>query len=74
MSIINGHPTTYKEVWIGLNDIKISDHWQWDDGTTFDFGTSLGSYPWDPNEPDHNSSDDAVAIKASTQTFEWTDR
>ena len=82
IATIDKHPSTYKEVWIGLNDIKISDEWQWDDGSTFDFGNNFldatgaftgGSYPWDINEPDHNSSDKCVAIR-STQNYQWTDR
>ena len=32
--------------WIGLSETNISGQLQWTDGTSFDYGSELASYPW----------------------------
>lgn len=69
------------DTWIGLSDAVQSDHWEWDDGTTFDYGNiydsngrlQSGVYPWAPNEPTFNTSNDYVLI-SEQDSYQWIAR
>ena len=36
-----------KDLWIGLSDRNQEGVYYWEDGTSFDYATYFGSYPWD---------------------------
>eukprot|EP01084_Bolivina_argentea_P118153 209692_1 len=83
LDIISRNPKIYTRVWLGLNDIVTSDHWEWSDGSPFDFGGSIntatgllikGQYPWRGDEPDFNDADQCVALEVGSDYFgSWVD-
>eukprot|EP01083_Nonionella_stella_P233676 823062_1 len=88
LDLIDHNPYIYTRVWLGLNDIKTSDTWEWSDGSDFNFGsiknrrTGLirqGNYPWRGDEPDYNNNDQGLALEVGSQfaasnTRKWIDR
>eukprot|EP01084_Bolivina_argentea_P153144 267038_1 len=74
LELINNNNYTYKDVWIGLNDIEQPNSFVWSDASTLDFGSALdGRYPWRWKEPDFNSSDDSIVIEATRNNL-WADK
>eukprot|EP01083_Nonionella_stella_P305310 1064540_1 len=62
----------YDESWhtfIGLNDIRSLRHFEWTDGTTFDYGRIPGVIPWRPEEP--NNSNELERCVALYQSERW---
>eukprot|EP01083_Nonionella_stella_P056117 147940_1 len=55
----------HNALWIGLNDINSTSHWQWTDATSFNYGNTTNGYPWSSDSP---SNHHCISI---SQT--WTD-
>lgn len=78
LNTLDNNPYVYTRVWTGLNDINITDIWEWSDGSPFDYGNITdplstqnyllkGNGPWRSDEPDYNDSDNAVAIEVGSK-------
>ena len=61
--LCNATQTIDRSCFVGLNDLNNDTIWEWIDGTTFDYGTTLGEYPWFEGEPNNPLREHCVELR-----------
>ncbi|XP_033127005.1 CD209 antigen-like protein E [Anneissia japonica] len=64
---VSAHTDDCQKIWIGLNDNRVEDTWQWLSNETFNFSA------WMKDQPNNaNSNQNCVELKPSTR--KWNDK